>query len=189
MASNFQNCTIKNIIVFIYFGCAGSSLLCSLPSRYGEWGLLSTCGGRASHCGGFSRGALALWGASVLVACRLRRCGSQALEHRCHSCVPSWVALQHVGSSQTKDQMLISCMGRQILYHWATREAQNCAFRFDISNAFKGFPGGSVVKESACWYRRRDFDPWVGRSPGEGNGNPLQYSCLGNPVDRGAWRL
>ena len=29
--------------------------------------------------------------------------------------------------------------------------------------------------------------PWSGRSPGEGNGNPLQYSCLGNPMDRGAW--
>ena len=31
--------------------------------------------------------------------------------------------------------------------------------------------------------------PWLGRSPGEGNGNPLQYSCLGNPMDRGAWGL
>ena len=30
--------------------------------------------------------------------------------------------------------------------------------------------------------------PGLGRSPGEGNGNPLQYSCLGNPMDRGAWR-
>ena len=33
------------------------------------------------------------------------------------------------------------------------------------------------------------FIPGLGRSPGEGNGNPLQYSCLGNPMDRGAWRL
>ena len=32
------------------------------------------------------------------------------------------------------------------------------------------------------------FNPWVGRSPGEGNGNPLQHSCLGNPKDRGAWQ-
>jgi hypothetical protein len=31
-------------------------------------------------------------------------------------------------------------------------------------------------------------DPWIGRSPGEGNGNPLQYSCLENPMDRGAWQ-
>ena len=35
--------------------------------------------------------------------------------------------------------------------------------------------------------KRCRFDPWVGRSPGGGHGNPLQYSCLGNPMDRGAW--
>ena len=35
--------------------------------------------------------------------------------------------------------------------------------------------------------RRQEFGPWVRRSPGGGNGNPLQYSCLGNPMDRGVW--
>ena len=35
--------------------------------------------------------------------------------------------------------------------------------------------------------KRPGFEPWVGKIPGEGNGNPLQYSCLGNPMDRGAW--
>ena len=35
--------------------------------------------------------------------------------------------------------------------------------------------------------KRCRFDPWVVRSPGGGHGNPLQYSCLGNPLDRGAW--
>ena len=39
-------------------------------------------------------------------------------------------------------------------------------------------------KESACQCRRCSFNPWVERSPGAGNGNPLQYSCLGNPIDR-----
>ena len=34
---------------------------------------------------------------------------------------------------------------------------------------------------------RPGFDPWVGKFPGEGNGNPLQYYCLENPMDRGAW--
>ena len=43
-------------------------------------------------------------------------------------------------------------------------------------------------KESTCQCRRRRFNPWVGKIPGEGNGNPLQYSCLKNPMDRGAWR-
>ena len=46
-----------------------------------------------------------------------------------------------------------------------------------------GFPGGTSGKESACKFRRHGFE----RAPGEGNGIPLQYSCLENPMDRGAW--
>ena len=58
-------------------------------------------------------------------------------------------------------------------------------------NAIKSFPGGSVDKESAC--NAGDAGdvgsvPGSERSPGGGNGNPLQYSHLGNPMDRGAWR-
>jgi len=52
----------------------------------------------------------------------------------------------------------------------------------------KGFPGGSVVKNLPATARDMGSIPDLGRSPGEGNGNPLQYSCLGNPMDRGAWR-
>ena len=48
-------------------------------------------------------------------------------------------------------------------------------------------PGGSDSKESACNVGDLGSIPGLGRSPGEGNGNPLQYSCLENPVDRGAW--
>ena len=51
-----------------------------------------------------------------------------------------------------------------------------------------GFPGGSESKESACNAGDLSSIPGLGRSPGAGNGNPLQYSCLGNPMDRGAWR-
>ena len=50
-----------------------------------------------------------------------------------------------------------------------------------------GFPGGSEVKASACNSGDLGSIPGSGRSPGEGNGNPLQYSCLENPMDRGAW--
>jgi len=50
----------------------------------------------------------------------------------------------------------------------------------------KGFPGGSDSKESTCNEGDLDSIPWSGRSPGEGNVNPLQYSCLENPIDRGA---
>ena len=49
------------------------------------------------------------------------------------------------------------------------------------------FPGGSVSIESTYNAGDPGFDPWVGRSPGKGNGNPLQYSCLENPMDREAW--
>ena len=51
-----------------------------------------------------------------------------------------------------------------------------------------GFPGGTDGKESACNAGDPGLSPRLGKSPGEGNGNPLQYSCLENSMDRGAWR-
>ena len=48
-------------------------------------------------------------------------------------------------------------------------------------------PGGSEVKASACNAGDPGLIPGSGRSPGEGNGNPLQYSCLENPMEGGAW--
>ena len=53
----------------------------------------------------------------------------------------------------------------------------------------KGFPGGSDGKESACNVEDPCSIPGSGRSPGRGHSNPLQYSCLENPMDRGAWRV
>ena len=50
-----------------------------------------------------------------------------------------------------------------------------------------GFPGGSEVKASAWNAGDRGLIPGSGRSPGEGNGNPLQYSCLENPMEGGTW--
>ena len=53
------------------------------------------------------------------------------------------------------------------------------------------FPGGTVGKEPTCRCRRckrLGSTPGLGRSPGGGHGNPLQYSCLKNPMDKGAWR-
>ena len=50
----------------------------------------------------------------------------------------------------------------------------------------KGFPGGSDSKESTCDAGDRDSIPGLGRFPGEVNGDPLQYSCLENSMDRGA---
>ena len=56
-----------------------------------------------------------------------------------------------------------------------------------IINKYKsGFPGGTLANVGDT--KGKGSIPGFGRSPGEGNGNPLQYSCLENPMDRGAWR-
>ena len=60
-----------------------------------------------------------------------------------------------------------------------------------LDREMAGFPGGASGKEPVCQCTRhkgRGFDPWVRRSPGEGNSNPLQCSYLKNPMDRGAWQ-
>ena len=51
-----------------------------------------------------------------------------------------------------------------------------------------GFPGGSMVKNLLANAGDLGSIPALGRFLGEGNGNPLQYSCMGNPMDRGAWQ-
>ena len=56
-----------------------------------------------------------------------------------------------------------------------------------LSVSWEGFPGGSDGKASACNAGDQGSIPGSGRSPGEGNGNPLQHSCLENPVDRAVW--
>ena len=50
------------------------------------------------------------------------------------------------------------------------------------------FPGGSDGKESACNARDSGSIPGSGRSPGEGNGNPIQYYCLENSMEKGTWQ-
>ena len=52
----------------------------------------------------------------------------------------------------------------------------------------QGFPGGSAVKNPPANAGDVVLIPGLGRSPGEGSGNPFQYPCMGNPIDRGAWR-
>ena len=62
-------------------------------------------------------------------------------------------------------------------------------FKFSriVGCCYLGFPGGSNSKASACNEGDLGLIPGLGRSPGEGNGDPLQYSCLDNSKDRGAW--
>ena len=58
----------------------------------------------------------------------------------------------------------------------------------DLRASSLGFPGGSDCEESACNVGDPGSTPGSGRSPGGGNGNPLQCSHLENPMDRGAWQ-
>ena len=57
---------------------------------------------------------------------------------------------------------------------------------YPILKGKEGFPGGSVVKTLSANIAVAPI-PGLGRSPGEGNGNPLQYSCLGNHMNRETW--
>ena len=59
---------------------------------------------------------------------------------------------------------------------------------FGSTVLLEGFPGSSVGKEPACKAGDPVSIPGLGRCPGEGNGNPLQYSCLEDPMDRGDWQ-
>ena len=56
-----------------------------------------------------------------------------------------------------------------------------------VKHLVQGFPGGSAVRNPPANAGDVGSIPGQGRSPGEGNGNPLQYSYLGNPMDRGEW--
>ena len=82
---------------------------------------------------------------------------------------------------------------RSLVYYspWGHRESDmtQSSFTFTFTTLkLLGFPGGSVVKNPPASARDSGLIPGSGRSPGEGNSNPLQYSYLKNPMDRGAWR-
>ena len=112
---------------FSFFGCAGSLLLRGLFSSCGKWGLLFSCSAQASHCSGFS--CCRAWAlrarASVGVAPGLWSTGSVVWH-------TGLVAPRCVGSSRTRNGIRVSCIGRWILYHWATREAHQVCFEISI---------------------------------------------------------
>ena len=72
---------------------------------------------------------------------------------------------------------------------WIPQKHSKPAFFKASQRQNQGFPDDSNGKESACHVGDLHSIPGLGRSPGEGNGNPLQYSCLENSVDREAWWL
>ena len=90
---------------------------------------------------------------------RLHRAWAGAMTHACHSVSPSQTLTRTSPSQPSSSTPLI----------WKAL-------------------GGSMVKNSPTSVGDAGSTPGSGRFPGEGNGNPLQYPCLGNPVDRGAWQ-
>ena len=85
---------------------------------------------------------------------------------------------------------VLQSMGLQRVRHdsWKNLNVhQQKMDKLDVVHVYKGFPGGSDSKASACNVGNLGSIPGPGRSPGEGNGNPLQYSCLENSMDGGAW--
>ena len=75
-----------------------------------------------------------------------------------------------------------------LLKSGTTWKEYSLVFTCKVVLVSSGFPHSSVGKSSACNAGDPDSIPGSGRSPGEGNSNPLQYSCLENPTDRGAWQ-
>ena len=91
-----------------------------------------------------------------------------------------------------KGKLQVLCMYVCVYTHTHTHthillsEVSICVY-IDRYTHFFGSPGGTVVKDPLAIQEMVGLIPGSGRSPGEGNGYPLHYSCLGNPMDRGAW--
>ena len=84
-------------------------------------------------------------------------------------------------TTQTKDVKLLSLEFCRAPHWWHQYTPNSVIFKEKVS-------GGSVVKNPAANAGDLGWIPGLGRSPGEEDGNPLQYSCLGNPMNREAWQ-
>ena len=108
-----------------------------------------------------------------------------------------WVDIPfHRCSSQPRDQTWISCIVSRFFTIWATREVPGVSEKSLLSLSSEPLPGNHsnglpwwLVNIPPANTGDTGSIPGSGRSLGEGNGNPLQYSCLGNLIDRGAWRV
>ena len=105
------------IVIYFSFGSLGLCC-CVRRSLVVESGGYSRCSVWASHCSGFS-----YCGARALELSGFSSCGLRALEHWLSRWCTGLAALLHVGSSGVRGWTGISCIRRQILYHWATRKA------------------------------------------------------------------
>ena len=116
----------------------------------------------------YSLGSLkSYWLCTVEAEGTFRHCSFSCKEHRTLLMTP-------------QDSSLVILSGNSVPWVGAAHEF--------FKKLQRSFPGGSASKESACNAGDPGLISGLGRSPGGGNGNPLQYSCLENRMDRGAWR-
>ena len=88
----------------------------------------------------------------------------------------------------TRDGTQVPCIGSTVSQPLDHQRRSQHPHSLITPSLRPGFPGGSDGKESACNAGDECLIPGSGICPGEGNGNLLQYSCLENPMDRGAWQ-
>ena len=111
-----------------------------------------------------------------------------------HSRVFSGTTIQNINSSALNSFLMVQfshldlSTGATIALTIQKFVSKVTALHFNMLSRFvMGFPGGSDGKDSTCHAGEADLIPGLERSPGERNGNPLQYSRLENSMDRGAW--
>ena len=110
----------------------------------------------------------------------------------CRSRRPRWA-----GDSQSRAGSVLLCPWALSsilnLSSWASMSSLSVKMSWmGLDDIQDPFPDGAVGKEPACQFRRckrQVFNPWVRKIPRVANGNPLQYSCLENAMERGAWGL
>ena len=120
------------------------------------------------------------WGGTVLSSSQLYLCRNRT---RCLK--KSWKSQLFMQNFQVFKNLNIG--QAKPIWEPPVHGQSQARFLRQVCDTARGFPGGSDGKESACNAGDLGSIHGSGRSPGEGNGNPFQYSCLGNPIDRGAW--
>ena len=105
-----------------------------------------------------------------------------------HSSTDEWMKMWYVYRASLVAQLIKNppATHETLVQFWGQEEPSPERDRLPTP-VFMGFPGGSDSKESACNVGLLGFIPGLGRSPGKGNGKPLQYSCLQNSMVRGTW--
>ena len=109
---------------------------------------------------------------------------SRICETKCHSLRKKEIKVDEVFIPRWEDSSYCSLASEWDVF---TGLCENWNLKLKQAKPLEGFPGSSAGKESTCNAGNPGSIPGLGRSPGEGNGNPLQYSCLENSMDRGSW--